>query len=70
LSRIEARFSQTLSLPLSGAPRSHLASDLRVIFYEKYAIYYLPRAGEILIIRVLHGSRDIAAIANQSGFAV
>lgn len=70
LSRIEARFNQALSLPLSGAPRPHLAPDLRVLFYEKYAVYYLPRTDEIVIVRVLHGSRDIAAIADESGFAI
>ena len=70
LSRFEARFNQALTLPLSGAPRSHLAPNLRVLFYEKYAIYYLPRPDEIVIVRVLHGSRDIAAIADEGGFTV
>jgi toxin ParE1/3/4 len=70
LSRIEARFSQALTLPHSGAPRPHLGPDLRVIFYEKFAIYYLPRPDEIIIVRVLHGSRDIAAVTDEGGFAV
>ena len=39
-----------------------------MIFYEKYAIYYLPRPDEIIIVRVLHGSRDIAFIADEGGF--
>jgi plasmid stabilization system protein ParE len=55
---------------LAGAPRSHLAPDLRVLFHGKYAIYYLPRPDEIVIVRVLHGSRDIASIANEGGFAI
>jgi toxin ParE1/3/4 len=59
-----------LRLPFSGAPRSHLSADLRVIFYEKYAIYYLPRPDEIIIVRVLHGSRDIAFITDEGGFDV
>jgi toxin ParE1/3/4 len=42
-----------------------------VIFHdEKYAIYYLPRPDEIVIVRVLHGSRDIASIAEEGGFAI
>ena len=41
-----------------------------MLFYEKYAVYYLPRPDEIVIVRVLHGSRDIAAIADESGFAI
>jgi plasmid stabilization system protein ParE len=59
-----------LTLPLSGAPRSHLAPDLRVIFHQKYAVYYLPRPGEIVIVRVLHGYRDTSFIAEEGGFAI
>lgn len=70
LSRLETRIRQTLTLPLSGAPRTHLAPDLRVIFHQKYAVYYLPRPGEIVIVRVLHGSRDISSIAEGGGFAI
>jgi toxin ParE1/3/4 len=59
-----------LWFPFSGAPRSHLAPELRVIFYKKYAIYYFPRAAEILIVRILHGSRDLTAIAEEEGFGI
>jgi toxin ParE1/3/4 len=69
LSRLESRIRQALALPLSGAPRSHLAPDLRVIFHQKYAVYYLPRPGEMVIVRVLHGSRDVFTIAEAGGFA-
>lgn len=70
LARVETRFGQVLRLPLSGASRSHLATDLRVIFHERYAIYYLPRPKEIIIVRVLHGSRDLSAVAEEGGFAI
>jgi toxin ParE1/3/4 len=70
LTRTEARFAQALQFPFSGAARPHLAHDLRVIFSEKYAIYYLPRPDEIIIVRVLHGSRDIAPMADEGGFAI
>jgi plasmid stabilization system protein ParE len=59
-----------LTLPLSGAPRPHLAADLRVIFHQKYAVYYLPFPGEIIIVRVLHWSRDVSTIAEAGGFAI
>jgi toxin ParE1/3/4 len=59
-----------LQFPFSGAPRPHLSKDLRVVFHERYAIYYLPRPDEIIIVRVLHGSRDIATIADEGGFAI
>jgi plasmid stabilization system protein ParE len=61
---------QVSSVPFSGAPRPQLAPDLRVIFHQRYAVYYLPRPGEIVIVRVLHGSRDISSIAGEGGFAI
>ncbi len=48
--------------PLAGPPREHLAPGLRVLFHKHYGIYYLPRETEILLIRVLHGARDIPAL--------
>ena len=57
-----------MTLPLTGAPRTHLATDLRVIFYGKYAIYYLPRPDEVVIERVLHGSRDLGSVAEDVRF--
>jgi plasmid stabilization system protein ParE len=42
---------------------------LRVTFHGAYAIYDQPTETEIVIVRVLHGARDAAAIADRSGFA-
>jgi toxin ParE1/3/4 len=35
-----------------------------------YAIYYLNNEREIVVIRVLHGARDAAVLAEQGGFAI
>jgi toxin ParE1/3/4 len=43
---------------------------LRVTFCERYAIYYLVRADEVVLVRILHGSRDVDAIADEGGFGV
>jgi toxin ParE1/3/4 len=59
-----------LLFPFSGAERSQLAPDLRVTFHDNYAIYYLPHPKEIVIVRVLHGSRDAEAIVEGGGFAL
>ncbi len=40
-----------------------------MIFEGNYAIYYTVAEIEIVIIRVLHGARDAAAIAERGGFA-
>jgi plasmid stabilization system protein ParE len=54
--------------PLSGGSWPQFAPDLRLIFQNKYAINYLPRQVEIVIVRVFDGSRDIEAIAEEEGF--
>jgi|ERR1017187_4879010 toxin ParE1/3/4 len=68
LSSITARFDDVLLFPMSDAPRPQLGPGLRAIFKHNYAIYYVPRDGEVVIVRVLHGSRDVDAIADQGGF--
>jgi toxin ParE1/3/4 len=68
LEAIQARFTIVLDAPLIGAKREQFAAGLRVTFYPPYAIYYLPIARELIIVRVLHGARDVVAIAEQGGF--
>ncbi len=45
-----------------GPRRDNLAPGLRAHFYRDYVIYYVITDREIIIIRVLHGSRDAKAI--------
>lgn len=54
--------------PLIGTMREQIASGLRVMFHHPYSIYYQVLKDEIMIVRVLHGARDVAAIAEQGGF--
>jgi toxin ParE1/3/4 len=42
---------------------------LRVTFHWAYAIYYRPLPDAVVIIRVLHGARDVAALAERGAFA-
>lgn len=56
-------------MPGSGAPRDQLARGLRVLFHRAYAIYYLAGAAEVVIVRVIHGARDAAALAERGGFS-
>jgi toxin ParE1/3/4 len=68
LTAIEHAFQVLLDTPLMGARREHLGAGLRVIFHNPYAIYYLPTQTAVVIVRVLHGARDAAAIAREDGF--
>jgi len=52
---------------LAAPARPQLAAELRVTFHYPYAIYYRPSEEAVTIIRVLHGARDIAALAAQGG---
>jgi toxin ParE1/3/4 len=68
LSKIEGEFGIILQTPLIGVKREQFAPGLRVTFHSPYAIYYLPAEQELVIVRVLHGARDVEVIAAQGGF--
>jgi toxin ParE1/3/4 len=57
-----------LHSPLIGPKREMFGPDLRVTFHSPYAIYYTPTKSELVIVRVLHGARDVAALAKRGGF--
>jgi len=66
---IEAHFEPLRHFPLSGSTREQLAPGLRVTFHNPYAIYYLALPDALVIVRVIHGARDMAALAERGGFA-
>ena len=66
---IEAHFKLLRHFPLSGPAREQLGAGLRVTFQNPYAIYYMPQESSVVIVRVIHGARDIAALAERGGFA-
>lgn len=62
LGKIENEFYKIAGTPNIGANRNYLFDDLRVWPLGSYLIYYLPRKTDVLIVRILHGSRDIDLI--------
>lgn len=68
MSAIEAHFEPLRHFPFSGPAREQLSPGLRVTFHPPYAIYYVPLSDALVIVRVLHGARDIAALAERGGF--
>ena len=68
IAALEASFNPLLRFPLSGPAREKLAPGLRVTFHDPYAIYYMPQPGVVVIVRVVHGARDIDALAAQGAF--
>jgi toxin ParE1/3/4 len=57
-----------LHFPLAAPSRENFAQGLRVGFSGNYAIYYRHNEHELVIVRVLHGARDAAALAEHGGF--
>ena len=69
LAKIETALIHLLDFPLAGPSREQLATGLRVAFQGKYAIYYAPNQAELVVVRVLHGARDSAAMAEYGAFS-
>ena len=65
---IAASFEPLRQFPLSDPKREQLAPDLRVTFHNPYAIYYKVIPDAVVTIRIIHGARDIAALAERGGF--
>jgi len=62
-------FERICEFPLRSPQRPQLGCDLRVAFSGRYAIYDRPTQEDIIVVRVLHGARDIDAIADEGGFS-
>ena len=52
--------------PQIGGTRDYLSKDLLAIPFKNHMIYYRCRSEHVEIVRVLHGSRDMGSIFNQS----
>ncbi|HWF60269.1 MAG TPA: type II toxin-antitoxin system RelE/ParE family toxin [Nitrospira sp.] len=68
LDRITKTIDVVRHSPLIGTTRDRLSMGLRVTFHHPYAIYYQVTQRTLIVVRVLHGARDAAAIAEQGGF--
>ncbi len=53
---------------MSAPSRDHLADGLRALVHGSYAAYYLFSGNEVIVLRVVHGARDLDALAAGNGF--
>lgn len=63
--RLQAAFKRLAEHPGSGHPRPNLADNAELRFWrvDRYLVVYRCRPNnELQILRVLHGSRDIAGL--------
>ncbi len=60
LSGLHDKINMVSVFSSSGVSRN----DFRVVFYEKYAIYYLVMNRTVFIVRILHGARKVKDLVN------
>jgi len=60
--QLETKFEPLRHYPEIGPRRDQLAPGLRTHFYRDYVIYYQFTEIELIIVRVVHGSRDAVAL--------
>lgn len=60
--QIEEACLPLLDNQMLGPAREELSAGLRAHFFRNYVIYYIPTDMEIIIIRVVRGSRDRRAL--------
>ena len=66
---LQRAFEPLRQHPELGPAREQLGAGLRVTFQSSYAIYYRILDEAVVIVRVLHGARDVAALAERGGLA-
>jgi toxin ParE1/3/4 len=69
IGKIKASLEPFRQFPKAAPAREQLASGLRAAFCGHYAIYFAHDERELVIVRVLHGARDAAALSESGGFA-
>ncbi len=62
LDKIEERCQALAQFPFIGTDRDELMSDLRSLPVGNYLIFYMPIEDGIVVVRVLHGMRDVDAL--------
>lgn len=65
--RIDAELQKLAQLGHSGASREHVSPGLRAVLFGNYCFYFRLTDDETIIVRVLHGARDIAQLSFDLG---
>ena len=60
------RFEPLRHHPELGPARKHLAPGLRAHFHGNYTLYYRFTETELIILHVVHGARDQAALFEEN----
>lgn len=66
LDRINGIAKDLSTFPESGKAYDDLGPDIRGISFKPYTLFYRIRNNRIEVVRVLHGSRDIHALFQET----
>jgi toxin ParE1/3/4 len=61
IDKLTERFVTLARLPRAGRSRSEIKKGLRSFSFRNYVIFYSLAGDDVIIERVLHGSRDVEA---------
>lgn len=59
IAELRVRCARIAEAPLAFSPRPELGSDLRSSPHGRYVIFFRPSSSGVLIVRILHGARDL-----------
>jgi len=62
LDRIEERCRLHATQPETGTLRPDLGENVRCFSVDQYVVFYRPHAEGIVLLMVLHGSRDVSPL--------
>jgi toxin ParE1/3/4 len=62
LSKLESKFSKLVTFPLIGRKRDEILTNIRTIPLDNYVILYLPIGGDIEILRIVSGYRNLSTL--------
>jgi toxin ParE1/3/4 len=62
LQKLDSRIRSLSQFPETGVPRPEIHEGLRLLVEGNYLVLYLVRDAIIIILRVVHGARDLARL--------
>jgi toxin ParE1/3/4 len=62
MQRLDYRIRSLSQFPETGIPRPEIYDNLRLLVEGNYLVLYLVRDGMIIILRVVHGARDLTRL--------
>lgn len=62
LLKLDYRIRSLAQFPETGIPRPEIYDNLRLLVEGNYVVMYLVRNGMVIILRVVHGARDLTRL--------